>query len=122
MRIFIILLALIAAPAWAEWVQVGETDGVIFLIDPATIRRDDDLSQVLELQDLRQTGKQGEMSRRILMEYKCNEERHRLLSLTMHSEPMAEGKVLVSVSRASDWYNIVSGTSAAATLRQVCAK
>lgn len=122
MRIVLCLLALVAAPACAEWVKVAESDEMTFRIDLATIHMDGDLSQVWELHDLKQRGTQGEMSRLVMMEYDCKGKLHRLLSLTTHSAPMAEGKVLISVSRASDWHNIVSGTSAAATLKQVCAK
>jgi hypothetical protein len=36
------------------------------------------------------------MSRRLLIEYDCKDERFRVLATSTHSEPMAAGKTLVS--------------------------
>lgn len=123
MRLIVgVLLLAISLPSFAEWVKLAENVEMTFRIDLATILIDGNFRQVSELHDLKQRGKQGEMSRRVLMEYDCKGEQHRLLSLTTHSEPMAEGNVLISVSRASDWHTIVTGTSAAAILKRVCSK
>ena len=49
-----LLLSLVAAPAWAEWVQVSETDHAFYYIDPATIRKDGNLRKFWTIADLKQ--------------------------------------------------------------------
>jgi len=116
-----LLLALAAAPAWAEWVKVSETDDSVFYIDPATIRKDGNLRRVWTINDLKQRQKDGEMSRRFLNEYDCKEERSRILSISEHSDPMAGGKTLVSESKPI-WSHVPPGTPSQTMMRIVCAK
>lgn len=117
-----LLLALAAAPAWAEWVKVSEHTESFFYIDPATIRRDGNLRRVWEIQDLKKRHKEGEMSMRNLSEYDCKEERTRILSITGHSDPMAGGKTLFSESGPGKWDDIAPGTVSQKMMRIVCAK
>ena len=117
-----LLLTLAATPAWAEWVKVSETDGNFFYIDPATIRRDGNLRKVWTINDLKQRHKDGTMSRRALYEFECKEERHRLLSISAHSDPMASGKVLEIDSEPDKWSYIAPNTPGENILRRVCAK
>lgn len=120
--ILTLLLALAAAPAWAEWVNLSETDTATHYIDPATIRKDGNLRRVWELQDLKQRHKDGEMSRRVLAEYDCKEERRRFLSISGHSEPMARGNVLDTDYSPGEWRYIPPNTPSESVLRFVCAK
>lgn len=86
------LFALVAAPASAEWVRVGETDEAVFYIESTTIRKDRHLRWVWEVQDFKQMREDGLMSRRVLDEFDCREEEVRILSMFNHAEPMAKGK------------------------------
>ena len=105
------LLTLAAAPAWAEWVKVSDTDVAIVYIDPSTIRKDGNLRRVWGITDLKRRDMNGEMSRRVLYEYDCKEERFRILSMTGHAGPMANGKVVSEVNNASGkWNDDASGT------------
>ncbi len=122
MRILLILLALVAAPAWAEWVAMGETADIVAYIDPATIKKDGNLRRIWQLHELKQRDKDGTMSKRALVEYDCKEERQKVLSLSSHSEPWVGGKVLGSGSITSEWQYIAPNTTAAAILKIVCAK
>lgn len=123
MRIILcFLLALVAAPAWAEWVQVVANDRTIFYIDPASIRKDGNLRKVWGIADLKQRDKDGTMSRRSRSEYDCKEERRRTLALSTHSEPMAGGLTLMSFEQASEWSAIPPDTVAETILKRVCAK
>lgn len=117
-----LLLTFAAAPAWAEWVEVSETDNSIYYIDPATIRKDGNLRRVWTIQDLKQRHKDGEMSRRGLYEYDCKEERFRILSISEHSDPMARGKTLFSDSEPGKWIHTPPETPSQTMLRIVCAK
>ncbi len=121
MRILPCLLALVAAPAWAEWVMVDKNDEATFYIDPATIRKDGNLRRVWELQNLKQHDN-GVISWRALKEYDCKEERSRTLTASIHSEPMAGGKVLHMNDAASPWSYIAPGTFSAIYLKHACAK
>ena len=63
------------------------------------------------------------MSRRVLFEYDCKDERSRVLSFSTHSEAMAGGKALSTYSSGpSKWDYIAPGTSGQTNLRIVCAK
>jgi hypothetical protein len=122
MRIILCLLALVAAPAWAEWVEVSEADGLVSYIDPATILRNGNFRKVWQVQDLKQRGSGGELSREVVVEYDCKEMRQRILSITGHVGPMAGGETLL-VSREPDgWQYIPPKTPNAAIFKIVCAK
>ena len=109
MRLAAIFLGLLLATgsAWAEWEPVFFTyDGDTNYIDPATIRKEGSLRKVWEILDLKQRHKDGEMSRRSRSEYDCKNERRRFMSISEHSEPMARGETLRSVTNTSGWYDI----------------
>lgn len=122
MRIILcFLMALVAAPAWAEWVKVMESDSAVFYIDPASIREDGNLRKVWEILDLKQRGKNGSMSMRGRKEYDCKEEQSRLHAFSTHSEPMAGGKTLLSEDGVDEWFAIPPGSGSARILKIVCA-
>ena len=102
-----LLLTLSTSLAWAEWVKVSVTDEHTTYIDPATIRKDGNLRKVWTIQDRKQRDKDGEMSRRTLIEYDCKEERYRVRSGTTHSDPMARGNTLYTRSgEPGEWNDI----------------
>ncbi len=122
MRIILCLFALLAAPAWAEWVAVSESNDLVAYIEPATIRKNGNFRKVWQVQDLKQRGKGGEMSRRLLIEYDCKEERFRILLASTHSEPMAGGKTLVLDDDPGKWARFPPDTPAEDTLEIVCTR
>ena len=123
-KLLLTLLAslLVTGAAWAEWVEVGETDNTYYYIDPATIRKDGNLVRVWEIQNLKQRQKDGELSRRIRSEYDCKQERAKLLSISEHSEAMASGTTLRSVIGNGQWDDMPPGTAGEIVLKIVCAK
>ncbi|NJD35363.1 MAG: hypothetical protein FIA96_11120 [Betaproteobacteria bacterium] len=122
MRIILCLLALVAAPAWAEWVKMDETDTGTYYIDPSTIRKNGQFRKVWQVQDLKQRARGGEMSQRVLWEFDCREKRFRFLSYSTHFEPKATGKTLVSEGDTDDWDSVPPDSAAEAILKFVCAK
>lgn len=125
MRVLIcLLIALAAAPAWAEWVKSWEskTSGTITYFDPDSIRKDGNLHRVWVLQELRTSGKYGEMSRRALWEYNCPAGRFRSLQISFHTDPMAKGSRLLANNDTSDWQYIPPSTGGAVLYKLVCAK
>jgi len=116
------LIALAAAPAWAEWVSMSENDDPATYVDPATVRKDGNLRRAWMVQDLKQKGKNGEMSRRTLVEYDCKEERSRPISYSLHTEPKSGGQMLLTNDYYGRWTAIVSGTDGAFALYFVCTR
>lgn len=116
------LISLVAAPAWADWVPMSESDDPATYIDPATVRKDGNLRRASMLENLKQKGKFGELSRQTLVEYDCKEERSRTLSYSLHSEPMSGGQLLLTNDYYGRWTAIVSGTDGAFALYFVCTR
>ena len=121
-KLFLVSLMMLAGSAWAEWVLYSETDTSTFYYDPATIRKDGNMRRVWELSDLRKRHKDGEISRRYRAEYDCKNERTRILSFSLHSEPMAGGEVLKNFGEDKEWREIPPGTVVNTILKIVCAK
>lgn len=93
MRIVLMLLpALAAAPALAQWVKVDDKDNAIHYIDRATLSRSGDMRRVWVTQYLREKGPDGEMSRRALLEFDCAGRRFRYLSTAKRSAPSPAGQ------------------------------
>ena len=121
-KLFLICLMMLAGSAWAEWVMFSDSDSGTSYFDPATIRKEGNMRRVWELQDLRKRGKNGEMSRRLRKEYDCKQERSRFFGLSGHSESMALGTVLWTVSESNNWTEIPPNTADEAMLQIVCVK
>lgn len=118
------LLALVAPPAWAEWVKVtvakdGRAD---YYIDPDSIRKDGNLRKVWQIINLKKREKAAVMSWRSLHEFDCKEERIRLLAASSHSEPMAGGKTLWSHDDPGKWDAKPPDSAVEIVLNFVCAK
>lgn len=116
------LMLVLSLPAAAEWVKVTATNDATIYLDPATILKEGNVRKVWLVQDLKQKGKRGEMSRRVLSEYDCKDKRHRMLAISEHSAPMGGGQKLVAGDEADQWGPIPPGTTAAAVSRIVCEK
>ena len=110
----------ICVPAFAEWVKMGESDGITFYVDPTTLRKDGSLRKVWELYDLKQREKNGAMSFRIRSEYDCKEERRRPLASSYHPEPMAQGESFDRFDGAGKWTEIVPRSFADIHLKLIC--
>lgn len=112
---------MLAAPALAEWEKVSESDTASYYIDRATLLSNGSLRRISQLQNLKQRDKDGELSRRALVEYDCRAASNRTLSLSMHPEPMGGGKPLDAYSDPSSPRSIVPGSSGEVIFRLLCA-
>lgn len=115
-------LAFIAAPALAEWEKVSESDIASYFIDAASLQKNGTLRRVWQVQNLKQRDKDGELSRRALVEYDCRAAENRTLALSMHADAMGEGKRLDAYSDPSSPRKVVPGSSGDAVLKLVCAR
>ena len=113
---------MLTGSAWAEWVMYFEAKTITYYYDPATIRKDGNMRQVWRIQELKQRTADGEKSRRMRIEYDCKEERYRILSASVHSEPLAEGKVIYSEIKDNIWTVIPPASASEAMFKIVCAK
>jgi hypothetical protein len=119
----LIALLFVSGSASAEWVKIDEGKEMSSYIDPTTIRKDGNLRKVWQIQDLKQREKGGELSRQARLEYDCKNERFRTLSISTHSEPMANGMSLFQTTAASTpWNDIPPRSVAEAALKIVCAR
>lgn len=115
------LLLLAAAPAFAEWVLVYDTEEASFYIDPATMGKEGRRLKVTGLQDLRVRDIDGAASRRAQAEYDCAQARYRLVSLLVYSDAMGRGKILWSMDANPDgWTSIPPGTGIEVFLAMAC--
>ena len=121
-----LLLALLLATssAWAEWVQVAETESSNFYLDFKSVRKEGNLRTAWVLIDFRAEQAGGGMSRQVRYEYDCKEVRFNILAFSLHSGSMAQGSVLStkSYAKGSDWNEIFPESSADAILKIVCRK
>ncbi len=121
MRVILCLLALVTAPAWAEWVEVSKDDDTTYYINVATISKNGNIRKVWVVNDLKEAD-QGVMSRRALIEHDCKDKRYRLLSISAHSGPMLGGKMLASSDKPGNWKTNPFVDAFAAMLEILCAR
>jgi hypothetical protein len=121
-KVFLVARTLLAGSAWAEWVKMGETDEGSLYIDAASVLRDGQLRQVLELMDLKQRDEGGELSRRIRVQCDCALGLTKVLSISTHVEAMGTGKALVAVAREGLWKEVPPGTAYETSFKLLCAK
>jgi hypothetical protein len=125
-KLLLVGLMMLAGSAWAEWVDFVEGKNIYVLIDPATIRRDDNMRKVWLLHNYKQRNKDGNLSDRVRNEYDCDQERYRFLTLSMHTETMAGGVTTYnntySDPSSSLWKDIVPNSMDYDILKFVCSK
>jgi hypothetical protein len=121
-KTFLLFLITLANTAHADWVRMGETDEGTFYIDAATILRVGARREVWELTDLKERDEGSELSRRARVAYDCERGLTRVLSLATYLEPMATGKMLVSVEREGLWKEVPASTAYETSFKAVCAK
>jgi len=120
-KLFLVSLMMLVGSAWAEWVMYSKNEEITFYFDPATIRKDGNMRRVWALQDYRKRDTDGVMSRRARFEYDCKQESYRFLGISIHSEPMAGGKVLLTGGEDNNWNAIAPSTNDEILLNLVCA-
>jgi hypothetical protein len=122
-RLLDITCSTVTTPARSEWVKMAEgTDGRKDYLDVTTIRKDGQFRRAWGIQNLKERDEIGAMSVRILQEYDCKGDRFRMLSMSVHTEPMAGGNVLHSGNRKEEWSHVPPDTPIKHIFNVVCAK
>jgi len=120
-KLFLVCLMMLAGSAWAEWVMYETTDTNTFYYDPTTIRKDGNMRQVWVLLNWRKRDKDNVMSHRLRYEYDCKQERYRFIAISVHTEPMAGGEILLQ-NLDTPWIDIAPATAAETMFKIACLK
>ena len=121
--VVIALLIFAAGLAWADSVEVSESNLSIVYIDPSAIRKNGNLRRVWILQDMKVRDPRGALSMGSLREYDCKRHRSRALSLSTHLGSMPNWHVEPNGNEVGgQWNPIEIGTTAGAILKFVCAR
>lgn len=126
--ILVLTLLLATSEVYAEWVEVGRTDGgeMTAYADSGTIRRKGDLVKMWSLLDYKtvQTGIGVlYLSTNQQNEYDCAEERTRILAFTWFSGNMGKGAAVYSgFSPENKWEPVSPGSVNKAMWKSACGK
>ena len=121
-RVFAIAL-LFAGSVWAEWSNIGENDVDTVYVDLQSMHSQGNIRKVLELQDLKQRGKNGEMSVLTKSEYDCEKATYRVMAVTTFAGPMAAGKKISTKNINSKvWVSVESAADDETVFDTVCAQ
>ena len=114
---------LFAGSVWAEWSSIGENDVDTVYVDLQSMHSQGNIRKVLELQDLKQRGKNGEMSVLTKSEYDCAKATYRVMAVTTYASPMAAGKKISSKTINSKvWISVESAADDETVFDTVCAQ
>ena len=121
------LLLLSSAPAYAEWVKVGDGDeaGKTVYVDPATIRRNSNLVKMWQLYDYKTVQTVGGirfLSAKEQWEFDCAEERSRVLALKEFSGNMGSGTMVDTNSQVGKWIPVTPGSTGRTVWTVACGK
>ena len=97
LRVLVSVLLLLAATcARADWVKIGENDGAVIYVDPATLEIRGDVRRIWTLNDVKWARGDNVVSFRTLDDFNCKEARRRTVFRVSYSGPMATGKIIDS--------------------------
>lgn len=102
----ILAACLLPTLAWANWVKVGDAEGVTLYMDRSSMQREEDVRRVWEIQDLKAPDGDGVRSRRYLNEYDCKHQMYRIGNMVSYSGPMLTGRKLFEVEEKGYWRKV----------------
>ena len=125
--LLIMLLLLSSAPAYAEWVKLGDTDeaGKTVYVDPATIRRNSNLVKMWQFYDyttVQSVGGIRFLTAKEQWEFDCAEGRSRVLALKEFSGNMGSGTVVYTNSQVGEWVAVMPGSMDHTVWKAACGK
>lgn len=120
MKPFVLLLLLLQASAWADWVKVDETDKTVIYIDPERIQKNAQFPTAWQLSDYKNATARGVLSSQNLIEFDCKEKRRRTLAFTSHSENMGAGQLKFKNLKAGQWRSVPHDSVAEQIMGMAC--
>ncbi len=118
-------LLLSAAPALAEWTELGGSEQVTFYADPATLASAEGTASMWTLVNLKRPRRNGEVSFssiRARFEFDCPGQRVRELESHFHAGEMAAGAEVAGSTEAGVWEALTEGTVKHEVARLACKK
>jgi hypothetical protein len=124
--ILMMLLAGVSGSAVADWVKVADVTNMRAYADSATIRKTGNTIQMWTLYDYTKAQFDGNnksyLSSKGQSEYDCNKVRKRPISVSAHSEKMAEGEVVAIGSIPGQWEPVLPRSLGEALWNFACGK
>jgi hypothetical protein len=112
--------------AAADWIQLASTDTYTLFAAPTTIRRDGSLATMVHLVDYKAVraldGARTYKSTRLQQENDCSQSKARLLYMSLHSETMAGGEVVLSDAALEQWDSVLPGTGRETVWKFACGR
>ena len=123
MKTFVLAISLLfTSSVWAEWSGIGDNDVDTLYVDLQNMHPQGHIRKILELQDLKERGKNGEMSVLTKSEYDCEKATYRVIAVTTFAGPMAAGKKISTKNINSKvWVSVESETDGETVFDTVCA-
>jgi hypothetical protein len=118
--LLVLLVLLLQAPAWADWVKVDETDKTVVYVDPERIQKNAQFPTAWQLSDYRSMTKRGVLSSQNLIEFDCKAKRRRTLAFVSHAENMGEGAVKFKNLKAGQWHAVPHESVAEQIMEMAC--
>ena len=121
--ILMLLLSVVSSSAMAEFVHVNENSFYTFYADPNTIRKSGNKVKMWDLADYKtpeKTGGKETMSTRSQMEYNCEEEKARMLYVTLHTKNMGRGEIVLTINKTAEWKPVTPGSMGESLLKYAC--
>lgn len=123
-KIAALLMLLTSVPAWSQvWLPYAETESASLYFDSLRTRKMGDTAFVWDLYDLKAEAKDGSgRGYRSMMratEYQCRIRQRRVLSVLLHTGPMATGPA-VEVVTAGDWEATPPGSIGGQLFDHIC--
>jgi hypothetical protein len=121
-------LAVICAnsSAAADWLQLASTDTYTLYAAPTTIRRDGSIASMVHLVDYKEgrtlDGASPYKSTRLQQENDCGQAKARLVYVSLHSEAMAGGEVVLSDAALERWEAVPPGSGRETVWKFVCGR
>ena len=124
MKTFVLAISLLfTSSVWAEWSGIGDNDVDTLYVDLQNMHPQGHIRKILELQDLKERGKNGEMSVLTKSEYDCEKATYRVMAVTTFAGPMAAGKKISTKNINSKvWVSVESETDGETVFDTVCAQ
>ena len=125
--LLVTIVVLSSAPAYAEWVKVGDGDeaGRTVYVNPATIRRNSNLVKMWQLYDYKTVQTVGGirfLTAEEQWEFDCAEDRGRVVALKGFSSNMASGTMVYTNSEVGKWISVIPNSIGHIVWKIACGK
>ena len=122
-----LLLIIASTTAMAEWIVLGESNGITTYINLASIRKEGDIAKMWSLDDYKTSQDNGDgykyFSGKSFNEYDCKKEKKRGMTLVNYSDNMGKGDVVYSQDYDNrPWHSIVPDTFGEGLWKAACGK